>query len=316
MKNINHKKFLIFCFCVLFISLGYIKLFYFNGEDYSPEPNARNWMDYLPDSALIVNINFPGTHDSGTSKVTTLTELYAKCQTKSISNQLNSGIRYLDLRINEDGHINHDGISCWKSFSKKLYIQDVEKYVTDFLKGNPSETVILQIKSEGKGNCANIVNDKLTTNNLYYRKNRDIDTLRLGDVRGKFIIFSRQSGIKYAYNCYNWANNVSCGDLSIDFQSGYLQDKYNSTRPNKKEIIRKFYSKVWEDSNNAEKPVINFTSFTQIPFPLSSLYLDLNKYMSDFIAANNGKKLGFVLMDNPKNQLIKKIYQTNYNRNL
>lgn len=311
------KKFLALFACALMV-FSSIDASCFNGNPNFAQATTKNWMSYLPNSALVTSVSIPGTHDSGTSRVTACTEGYAKCQSKSISDQLNSGIRYLDLRINDKGLINHGGVACWKSFFKKLYIEDVESYITSFLKKNPKETVILQIKSEDckKGkDCANIVNKTLAKNNLYYKGKKNIEQLTMGDVRGKFIIFSRQSGINNAYNYTSWDDNVSFDKLWIDSKEGYLQDKYKDTISNKKNTINKFYTKVWQDNDSIKKPVINFTSFTQLPITLNFLYPSVNDYMSSFIDRNNNKKFGFVLMDNPGNSLIQKIYKTNYNRN-
>lgn len=308
------KKFSAFFFFIFFLFLSQFKVFCFNGKTNPEQAHPQNWMNYLPDSALITNINIPGTHDSGTAKVTMCTDGYAKCQSKSITEQLNSGVRYLDLRVNENGLINHGGIACRKSFFSKLYIGDIENYVSNFLRSNPSETVILQVKSEGGGNCANIINSNLTNSDLYHRNNKNIEELTLGEVRGKFMIFSRQQGVNDAYNYYSWDDNTSFDEIWLDSKKGYLQDKYESSIANKKEIIDDFYGRIWQNNNAIKELVVNFTSFSQAPITLNFLYPDVNNYMSEFVSANSNKKLGIVLMDNPDNRLIEKIYKTNYNR--
>ena len=62
----------------------------------------RGWMGQ--DMAFIGNkrladIAIPGTHDSGTARVSGLLASTAKTQTQSIGQQLQDGIRYLDLRV-------------------------------------------------------------------------------------------------------------------------------------------------------------------------------------------------------------------------
>lgn len=62
----------------------------------------RGWMGQ--DMAFIGNkrladIAIPGTHDSGTARVSGLLSSTAKTQTQSIGQQLQDGIRYLDLRV-------------------------------------------------------------------------------------------------------------------------------------------------------------------------------------------------------------------------
>lgn len=73
---------------------------------------GANWMSGIADQRRISEINLPGTHDSGTSKVrcgNAFTDEYgiefAKCQSLRISEQLKIGIRYLDLRLSNDHEV-------------------------------------------------------------------------------------------------------------------------------------------------------------------------------------------------------------------
>lgn len=83
---------------------------YAAGED---SLNSRNWMSGIPDGRYIYEINLPGTHDSTTAycKNTTDNQVqllgrpvfhsgeYARTQSLTLSEQLNAGVRYLDLRF-------------------------------------------------------------------------------------------------------------------------------------------------------------------------------------------------------------------------
>ena len=63
-------------------------------------PKQNNWLSRVPDSTRVNKLSIPGTHDSGT---------YAcnwdqfcdesQCQSWSLKDQLDSGIRYFDLRV-------------------------------------------------------------------------------------------------------------------------------------------------------------------------------------------------------------------------
>lgn len=75
--------------------------------------NAKNWMSGIADNRYIYEINLPGTHDSATAYCKNSTnnfvrifgfpvfdvEKYAKTQTLTLSEQLNAGVRYFDLRF-------------------------------------------------------------------------------------------------------------------------------------------------------------------------------------------------------------------------
>ena len=73
----------------------------------------KNWMKKLSDNINITEINIPGTHDSCTCKVRYA--FIAKCQSKTIKEQLNSGIRFLDIRVEKEGSrlkLVHDIADC------------------------------------------------------------------------------------------------------------------------------------------------------------------------------------------------------------
>ena len=55
-----------------------------------------NWMAALSDTATIDQLNIPGTHDSGTSN---LNANYHNTNSLNISEQLQMGIRYFDIRL-------------------------------------------------------------------------------------------------------------------------------------------------------------------------------------------------------------------------
>lgn len=75
--------------------------------------NGKNWMAGIPDSRYIYEINLPGTHDSATAYCKNETdntvklfglpafhvEKFAKTQSLTLPEQLDAGVRYLDLRF-------------------------------------------------------------------------------------------------------------------------------------------------------------------------------------------------------------------------
>lgn len=103
----------------------------------------KNWMIDIPDTTKISDITIPGTHDSCAFRVQY--PFFSKCQSKTITKQLNSGIRYLDIRVEKDGErlkLVHDIADCKNPENKreKLYLDDVISDCKSFLKQNPSET--------------------------------------------------------------------------------------------------------------------------------------------------------------------------------
>ena len=63
----------------------------------------NKWMNYISNEELLSEINLPGTHDSCTCCVQFA--FISKCQSMSITEQFNCGIRLLDVRVEKDGNL-------------------------------------------------------------------------------------------------------------------------------------------------------------------------------------------------------------------
>ena len=181
----NTKKF----FRMLFLMLIFLGTILTQSHS-SAKNESETWMSKLADDKKICNLNIPGTHDSGTARTTVFTCTAASCQNDSIPEQLKKGIRYLDIRIDANLLVNHGGVSCYKSTFYRLYLWDVLDYVRDFLKNNPGETVIIQLKEEGSSqvNFSQKVSDELARYNMVYSGSGIPSELTLGELRGKTLI--------------------------------------------------------------------------------------------------------------------------------
>ncbi|CAA2964726.1 uncharacterized protein LOC111392495 isoform X1 [Olea europaea var. sylvestris] len=115
----------------------------FPGSDYHPS-DRKNWMSGLnPEKVQINQIVWPGTHDSATNKIgfPFVTRPFAKCQSLSIYQQLVTGARVLDIRVQEDRRVCH-GILV--TYSVDVVIEDVKKFLSE----TQSEVIILEIRTE------------------------------------------------------------------------------------------------------------------------------------------------------------------------
>ena len=103
--------------------------------------SAQDWMAGAGDSTALARLTIPGTHDSGAR----FGGLWAECQNTTIADQLNSGIRFLDVRcrITGDSFAIHHG-----AFYQNLMFGDVLIACRDFLAAHPSETVLMRVKQE------------------------------------------------------------------------------------------------------------------------------------------------------------------------
>ncbi|MFI9587138.1 phosphatidylinositol-specific phospholipase C [Streptomyces sp. NPDC052236] len=102
---------------------------------------AQDWMAGAGDSTALARLTIPGTHNSGTR----FGGLWTECQNTTIADQLNSGIRFLDVRcrVTGDSFAIHHGASY-----QNLMFGDVLIACRDFLAAHPSETVLMRVKQE------------------------------------------------------------------------------------------------------------------------------------------------------------------------
>lgn len=308
--NIREKiKFLL---CNLIIIIGVLALNQANAAE-----DSKTWMSNLSDDIRLCNVNIPGTHDSGTAKTTILTTSVASCQSDSISEQLKKGIRYLDIRINSNLLVNHGGVSCYKSTFYRLYLWDVLRDVANFLKSNPRETVMMQIREEGNGKDAKdfvkSVNSEFEKNKNakdIYHSSKKFSEVTLGDVRGKIIVIS-SSDINGSYKYSGWGDNWEFREFNFGNSTAFIQDRYKAVTANEKmECIKNFYNNVWKNYAGQNVFYINFSSCVGPACP-KLVAKDTNKSFEKFASDNKTKKFGIVLMDNPGKSLIETIYGSN-----
>ncbi|MER7700679.1 MULTISPECIES: phosphatidylinositol-specific phospholipase C [unclassified Streptomyces] len=102
---------------------------------------TRDWMAALPDGIALRQLTVPGTHDSGAR----FGGPWSECQNTTITQQLESGIRFLDVRcrITGDAFAIHHGASF-----QNLMFGDVLIACRDFLAARPTETVLMRVKQE------------------------------------------------------------------------------------------------------------------------------------------------------------------------
>lgn len=178
---------------------------------------ASDWMGVIRDDTKLTEITMPGTHDSCARKFHNedpfgVTSGISKCQNLTITEQLNAGVRFLDIRceVNADNHTMktvHGSTDCWNG-NDYYYLDYVFQDVYNFLDAHPSETVLISIKEDDGGNgvphFTNAVYEYIhgyrSSDNRYfygtdynYRNRwylgRSVPTL--SDVRGKCVLFNR-----------------------------------------------------------------------------------------------------------------------------
>lgn len=105
----------------------------------------------LDKNIFLSQVNLAGTHDSATAFVAM--EDMSRCQSLTIKQQLELGIRLFDIRLNKKGDeffLIHGLADCYceKEKKNKLPFSQVLSDFKDFLEQNPKELLVVSIKQD------------------------------------------------------------------------------------------------------------------------------------------------------------------------
>ncbi|MCX5141721.1 phosphatidylinositol-specific phospholipase C [Streptomyces sp. NBC_00338] len=153
---------------------------------------TQDWMSGIADTTALQRLTIPGSHDSGARYGGPWTE----CQNTTIAEQLNSGLRFLDVRCRITGgsFAIHHGASY-----QNLMFGDVLGACRDFLAAHPGETVLMRVKQEyseeSDAAFRAVFDDYL--DNRGWRPLFRIDSAlpALGAARGKVVLLADNGGL-------------------------------------------------------------------------------------------------------------------------
>ena len=249
------------------------------------------WMGDIDNQTYLSQMTIPGTHDScslfGINS--------ARTQTWIIKDQLDAGIRYLNLklrRVNNKLRAYHSYVDQEETFDSIL------KTVFKFLETNPSECIIMEINSENTPLNSTNTFDELYEEYINDYKNRIIEydnkDLTLGELRGKLYIIKAFEG--------------KLDEIPGIFSQNELQ--FNSEWDiNKKETkIKEFFNKVksLENNNEEDKNNLYITYISYLKMTPYRAAKKLNSLVKDFTG-----RLGIVNLDYPGEDLIAHLIDQN-----
>ncbi|MFI9212855.1 phosphatidylinositol-specific phospholipase C [Streptomyces sp. NPDC053253] len=176
--------------------------------------DVRAWMAAHGDGTALRQLTIPGTHDSGARYGGPWTE----CQNSTIAQQLDSGIRFLDIRCRLTGgsFAIHHGASY-----QNMMFGDVLVACRAFLAAHPSETVLMRVKqeySEESDATFRAVFDDYLDARGWRSLFRIGDGLPLlGEARGRVVLLADNGGLP----------GVRYGDGSLfDIQDDYMAEPF------------------------------------------------------------------------------------------
>lgn len=161
--------------------------------------NLNKWQSQIDDNENVFKITTPGTHDC-TTKYVQLAHI-CRCQDKSISEQLEIGVRALDIRVAPEGdrlmlvHSIAKVLTGSSHHSEQMDLAHVLDECYAFLDENPSECIIFQFKNDNNKSMEKSFHNLFYT---YIKGNEDRwfvenRTPLLKEARGKLVLVRRCS---------------------------------------------------------------------------------------------------------------------------
>lgn len=293
---------------------------------------AGSWMKFLDGEKTLSEINLPGTHDSGTKYVEDKEEKFC-CQSFSVAEQMEIGVRYFDVRCDasskeESPGIKHDKIWCLNSRRKNDHLH-LDKLIQDaksFLKSHPTETLIFQIKNEtwnsGDKNLVYHIGNYIKDGTMWAQ-----DRLpKLDEVRGNIVLVRR---FTYSSNEHKlpedeFGLNLSSWDSECAVKSRFhtfvrvdhkalVQDYYLTNSERKLKRLKEGLAEMNDINKRENHPsgwYINLSSCTD-PNPHRAAE-EVNQRLNQSHEFWDGRKLGMFIVDFADEDLISKIFCSNF----
>lgn len=211
---------------------------------------TNRWMAMIPGSTYFSMLSTPGSHDSATSSCSSA----AKCQSETIAQQLESGVRAFDIRptYKYSSTITKDNLYIFHGMvNTNVLYKDAIKTMVDFLQANPTEALsVIMVKEDGTPllsswtdyttEMCNAISEIHTqyTDNI---KELDHSYYTLNDYRGKIFFGYRNAwDLHKTVRVTNWPNDGSVTNYGVGVGStctASVEDAYNTSGESKKTVV-------------------------------------------------------------------------------
>ncbi|MDH6603362.1 hypothetical protein OKW23_000491 [Bacilli bacterium PM5-9] len=311
--------------------------------DYSTYSSARKWMKNLPDEMMLSEVNMPGVHDAATGHVTgdaVAQSSLAQTQRYYIDEMLKVGVRSFDLRLGygDDPSLVHgtEFAECKKRDNKVLHLSDVMSWMRKFLSDNPSESIVISLKSDktfGNDEKITLAMEKYLKDypDLFWTEQK---TPTVKQARGKIIVLRRynlegnkaSNKDKMGLDVTNWdehntsstakrAHRILNINSSIKGELGaevWIQDYYSTDETDKKKFIEGTFEQTATETHNRDAYFFNFTSIADGPPIGTARTINRDIRHSEYIKPTSNDFVGIVMMDYIDGYWAKKIYEKNF----
>jgi 1-phosphatidylinositol phosphodiesterase len=208
---------------------------------------SRNWLSNISDEVHLNELVIPGTHDSASwiyEEQESLVSTFTWTQRKNFTEQLNAGVRVLDLRIgmvarilsstytDDELHMVHG-----PRLVNEQSLDNVLKEISTWLRENSGEFVILMFQQQGRSkiDTGDGVQRLVAKNfgNILGRTFFNFDSIAhrwptVGDLRGRVLVLERlQARVPGYCDVSQWPKNPEGAVFDINNQlKVFVQDKF------------------------------------------------------------------------------------------
>lgn len=306
--------------------------------------HTEEWLSYIDNDKLLTDLTLPGTHDTCTyrvqdgvlNKLSTaalsamgatffgpLVSIFGalgwgilkivsnatQCQTLTLRQQLDKGIRFLDIRLKNTGNklmTYHGDVPLDMSFDEVYHECRV------FLDTHPLEFIVMSVKCEDKSDISVLMKQQLDAHGSSWFTGNRIPALR--EIRNKIVLIRRYeaplASNAAGIDATHWPDNTPFRYTNPAGISFDIQDEYKSYLMGQQD--HKFNNYVLPciqnavQTGNRSKLFINFLSGTGGVFPqtLAAGYLSqfegTNSLMTKHIAGWSSARLGIIPIDYPE----------------
>ena len=245
-------------------------------------------MTPLHDSTPLSELNIPGTHNS----LAFYGGLAIECESKSLKEQYNMGIRFVEIRCRRYGDSLpiHHGMK----FQKQFFTADAVQITADWLKEHPGETILMLVQQElhkpvkGERDFSDLVRGSLDSVGVDY-----ITTLpkTIGEARGKIIIFRKD----WPSDEPKFGTDMNTLRVHNDWQDHSKSSKWAN--------VKGFLDKVrttYPKSSLCVTYGSGYTTFLKIPYP-ENMADYVNPKLDKYCKEHQQERLGIVVVDFPEN---------------
>ena len=266
---------------------------------------TNNWMATIPGNVNFSMLSTPGAHNAATSSVSGTFSSYAKCQSETIQELLDNGVRAFDLRpqYKSNSTITADNLTIYHgTYSTNVLYKDAIAIITSFLDAHPSEAISIIMTKEsasGSDQTSTLIEVITAIHNSYssYFKEVDHSYYTLDDFRGKIFYGCRPNWyVSTMTRVTNWPDDSSVTDYGVGIGGtcfASVEDAYNTSGNSKKAVVNALLDLA---SSNTDRSHFHYT-FTSVANTITSSANTQNPAAAQYIRGTLTGPTGYVYAD-------------------